>query len=250
MNRELGGNFDLASFRHRAFYNVAEPPHRDASGEPARRRPSRSRDGPSNSAAGETIHTENSYKYTVESFRALAAERRLAAGRDLDRRERLLRGACAEAVDLLRAVTLRPHPEEPPRRNGGVSKDGRSSAPGHASRRALARAPQHEVDVMPICEVDPWRMQYFEHVACPADVLISTEDADCWTWYPRHRWVYDKVAVALSQGLEAAPHGVEPPALSGLLQADHQPEGHGRRQPRAARRRRLRQRTTRPATCG
>jgi hypothetical protein len=66
---------------------------------------------------------------------------------------------------------------------------------------------------MPICEVDPWRMQYFAHVACPADVLISTEDADSWTWYPRHRWVYDKVAVALSQGLAAAPHGVEPPSF-------------------------------------
>jgi len=63
---------------------------------------------------------------------------------------------------------------------------------------------------MPICEADPWRMQYFERVACPADVLISTEDADSWVWYPRWRWVYDKVAVALSQGLEAAPHGVEP----------------------------------------
>jgi hypothetical protein len=66
---------------------------------------------------------------------------------------------------------------------------------------------------MPICEADPWRMQYFEHVACPADVLISTEDADSWTWYPKHRWVYDKVAVALSQGLAAAPHGVEPPGF-------------------------------------
>jgi hypothetical protein len=66
---------------------------------------------------------------------------------------------------------------------------------------------------MPICEVDPWRMQYFERVACPDDVKISTEDADSWTWYPRHRWVYDKVAVALSQGLEAAPHGVEPKAF-------------------------------------
>ena len=63
---------------------------------------------------------------------------------------------------------------------------------------------------MPICEIDPWRVQYFEHVACPADVLISTEDSDSWTWYPRHRWVYDKVAVALSQGLEAAPHGIAP----------------------------------------
>src|SRR4051794_31493859 len=63
---------------------------------------------------------------------------------------------------------------------------------------------------MPICEIDPWRMQYFERVACPADVFISTEDSDSWSWYPRHRWVYDKVAVALSQGLCAAPHGVEP----------------------------------------
>jgi hypothetical protein len=66
---------------------------------------------------------------------------------------------------------------------------------------------------MPICEIDPWRMQYFERVACPADVLISTEDSDSWNWYPRHRWVYDKVAVALSQGLAAAPHGVEPPGF-------------------------------------
>jgi hypothetical protein len=66
---------------------------------------------------------------------------------------------------------------------------------------------------MPICEIDPWRMQYFEHVACPADVFISTEDSDSWNWYPRHRWVYDKVAVALSQELAAAPHGVEPPGF-------------------------------------
>jgi len=63
---------------------------------------------------------------------------------------------------------------------------------------------------MPICEADPWRMQYFEHVPCPKHVCIPTEDADAWSWYPRHRWVYDKLRVALSQGLEAAPHGVEP----------------------------------------
>ena len=63
---------------------------------------------------------------------------------------------------------------------------------------------------MPICEIDPWRMQYFARIRCPENVLISTEDSDSWTWYPRHRWVYDKIAVALSQGLEAAPHGVAP----------------------------------------
>ena len=66
---------------------------------------------------------------------------------------------------------------------------------------------------MPICEADPWRFQYFDGVACPDDVLISTEDADSWTWYPAHRWIYDKMAVALSQGLDAAPHGVMPPSF-------------------------------------
>jgi hypothetical protein len=64
---------------------------------------------------------------------------------------------------------------------------------------------------MPIQEADPWRMQYFEHAACPADIHIPTDDEHAWMWYPRHRWIYDKVAVALSQGLEAGPHGVPPP---------------------------------------
>ena len=65
---------------------------------------------------------------------------------------------------------------------------------------------------MPICEVDPWRFQYFEHVDCPPHIRISTEDADSWEWFPEHRWIYDKLAVALSQGLQAAPHGVMPPS--------------------------------------
>jgi hypothetical protein len=65
---------------------------------------------------------------------------------------------------------------------------------------------------VPICEIDPWRTQYFERVACPADVMIPTEDSDAWLWNPRHRWVYDKLAIALSQKLAAAPHGVAPPS--------------------------------------
>jgi hypothetical protein len=64
---------------------------------------------------------------------------------------------------------------------------------------------------MPICEADPWRLQYFERVPCPADVRIPTEDCDAWLWYPQHRWVYDKIAIAASQGLDAGPHGVPPP---------------------------------------
>jgi len=62
---------------------------------------------------------------------------------------------------------------------------------------------------MPICEADPWRLQYFAHVETPA--RIPTEDSDAWEWYPRHRWVYDKLQVALSQNLEAGPHGTAPP---------------------------------------
>jgi hypothetical protein len=64
---------------------------------------------------------------------------------------------------------------------------------------------------MPICEADPWRLQYFERAHCPPDVNIPTEDSDAWLWYPAHRWVYDKLKVAQSQGLDAAPHGVSPP---------------------------------------
>lgn len=63
---------------------------------------------------------------------------------------------------------------------------------------------------MPICEADPWRLQYFENAACPPDVNIPTEDSDAWLWYPEYRWVYDKIAIARSQGLDAAPHGVMP----------------------------------------
>ena len=64
---------------------------------------------------------------------------------------------------------------------------------------------------MAIGEADPWRFQYFEGAACPQGVDIPTEDADAWMWFPRYRWVYDKLAVAQSQGITAAPHGVMPP---------------------------------------
>ena len=64
-------------------------------------------------------------------------------------------------------------------------------------------------DPMPICEADPWRLQYFAHVTTAAN--IPTEDSDAWQWYPAHRFVYDKLALALSQNLEAGPHGIAPP---------------------------------------
>jgi hypothetical protein len=63
---------------------------------------------------------------------------------------------------------------------------------------------------MPIVEPAPWRHQYFAQAACPEDVLIPADDPEAWLWNPAHRWVFDKLQVALSQGLEAAPHGLEP----------------------------------------
>lgn len=65
---------------------------------------------------------------------------------------------------------------------------------------------------MPILERDPWRFQFFERVACPDDVRIPTDDPDAWLLCPEHRWIYDKLRVAESQGLTCGPHGVAPPA--------------------------------------
>lgn len=64
---------------------------------------------------------------------------------------------------------------------------------------------------MPIVERDPWRQQYFEGVPCPEAVFVPTEDADAYELFPQHRWVYNKLRICETQGLEAAPHGVVPP---------------------------------------
>ena len=63
---------------------------------------------------------------------------------------------------------------------------------------------------MPIIEPAPWRHQYFANAGCPDDVFIPADDPEAWAWNPEHRWVFDKLQVALSQGLDAAPHGLAP----------------------------------------
>ena len=63
---------------------------------------------------------------------------------------------------------------------------------------------------MPIVENDPWREQYFVGVDCPDDVVIPTDDPDAWRLYPAHRWVYDKLRICATQGLEHGPHGIPP----------------------------------------
>jgi dimethylhistidine N-methyltransferase len=75
INRELGGDFDLRRFSHYAFYNAALGRIEMHLVSLARQTVTigRHRFG---FDVGESIHTENSCKYSVEEFRALA----LAAG--------------------------------------------------------------------------------------------------------------------------------------------------------------------------
>jgi uncharacterized SAM-dependent methyltransferase len=71
INRELGGTFDLTDFEHRAFYS---DDHGRIEMHLTSRRDHRVRvaGAPFDFAAGETIHTENSYKYAIDEFRHLA----------------------------------------------------------------------------------------------------------------------------------------------------------------------------------
>jgi dimethylhistidine N-methyltransferase len=73
INRELGSDFRLRRFRHYAFYNASRGRIEMHLVSLARQAV---RIGEHRFAfeAGETIHTENSCKYSVEEFRALAAE--------------------------------------------------------------------------------------------------------------------------------------------------------------------------------
>jgi len=66
---------------------------------------------------------------------------------------------------------------------------------------------------MPIIERDPWRMQYFENIACPDDVVIPTDDEHAYELYPEHRWIYNKLLICDTQGLDGAPHGIPPPSF-------------------------------------
>jgi dimethylhistidine N-methyltransferase len=71
INRELGGNFDLSAFTHRAIYNRER--HRIEMHLISRKQQAVRMLGTSFSfRPGESIHTENSYKYSIERFAALA----------------------------------------------------------------------------------------------------------------------------------------------------------------------------------
>jgi dimethylhistidine N-methyltransferase len=71
INRELGGNFDLGAFEHRAFYNPREG-RIEMHIVSLRNQSVRVLGRPFRFRVGESIHTENSYKYSAGQFQALA----------------------------------------------------------------------------------------------------------------------------------------------------------------------------------
>lgn len=71
INRELGADFDLRAFRHRAFYSEARG-RIEMHLESCRDQTVRIGDISFAFRRGETIHTENSYKFAVPEFQALA----------------------------------------------------------------------------------------------------------------------------------------------------------------------------------
>jgi dimethylhistidine N-methyltransferase len=73
INRELGADFDLAAFEHLAFYNSARS-RIEMHLASTKRQIVRVNGTTIEFQAGETIHTENSYKYTIDSFQGLAGD--------------------------------------------------------------------------------------------------------------------------------------------------------------------------------
>ncbi|MBS0002689.1 MAG: L-histidine N(alpha)-methyltransferase [Thioalkalivibrio sp.] len=71
INRELGGDFDLQYWRHRAVYNEAEG-RVEMHLVSARNQRVRIEDEVFDFDTDETIHTENSYKYGLDEFEGLA----------------------------------------------------------------------------------------------------------------------------------------------------------------------------------
>jgi len=73
INRELGADFDMDSFRHKAFYSEDEG-RIEMHIESLKGQTVRINGSSFDFEAGETIHTENSHKYGIEEFQACAAQ--------------------------------------------------------------------------------------------------------------------------------------------------------------------------------
>jgi dimethylhistidine N-methyltransferase len=97
INRELDADFDVAAFRHRAFYNetLGRIEMHLVSTVPQRVRIDGRR---FEFQAGESIHTENSYKFSVDEFLTLAAQAGMASVRVWRDDEALFSIHCLKAI--------------------------------------------------------------------------------------------------------------------------------------------------------
>ena len=110
LNRELGANFDLARFRHRVVWNSTESRiemhlestrEQDVSIEDA--------ELDIHLMRHETVHTENSYKFTEQDIRRLLDDAGLESRRDVERQPQLVRPhACVPSVAPLTIGNRRP----------------------------------------------------------------------------------------------------------------------------------------------
>lgn len=73
INRELGADFDLEQFHHRAFYNAKEG-RIEMHLESLSKQAVQINGTQVSFGEGETIHTENSHKYTIEEFEEIAGD--------------------------------------------------------------------------------------------------------------------------------------------------------------------------------
>ncbi len=64
---------------------------------------------------------------------------------------------------------------------------------------------------MPFLGYDPRELGCFDTVEVPGDVLIPTTSGMSWDLYRHHNWVYNKLEIALSQGLACSPLGGRAP---------------------------------------
>ena len=94
INRELGAKFDLSTFEHHAFYNRERSRIEMHLASLKRQRVAVCGER-IEFRAGETIHTENSYKYSIEAFGCLARGAGWTPRFGLDRQGQFLLGARA-----------------------------------------------------------------------------------------------------------------------------------------------------------
>lgn len=59
-------------------------------------------------------------------------------------------------------------------------------------------------------KLSPWEEILFKDVDVPSNIIIPVDDTYAYLQYPNLRWIFNKLELCKSQGIECAPIGVEP----------------------------------------